>query len=64
MANSAELPKKLEFYIKGIPKAELHVHIEGTLEPELMFRLAERNGMKVNSTVESVKEKRKNFKVI
>jgi adenosine deaminase len=27
----------------GLPKAELHLHIEGTLEPELMFRLARRN---------------------
>ena len=29
--------------IKQIPKAELHLHIEGTLEPELMFRLAQEN---------------------
>jgi adenosine deaminase len=28
-----------------MPKAELHIHIEGSLEPELMFRLAERNGI-------------------
>ncbi len=32
-------------YIEALPKVELHVHIEGTLEPELMFRLAERNGI-------------------
>lgn len=31
-----------------MPKAELHLHIEGTLEPELMFRLAERNGVRLN----------------
>ena len=32
-------------FIRGLPKAELHLHIEGTLEPELMFELAERNGV-------------------
>jgi adenosine deaminase len=32
-------------FIRGMPKAELHVHIEGTLEPELKFALAERNGI-------------------
>jgi adenosine deaminase len=31
--------------ITRLPKAELHVHIEGTLEPEMMFRLATRNGL-------------------
>jgi adenine deaminase len=34
-----------EDYIRGLPKAELHVHIEGTLEPELAFQLAEKNGI-------------------
>lgn len=34
-------------YIKGLPKIELHLHIEGTLEPELMFALAERNKMTI-----------------
>lgn len=32
-------------FIDGLPKAELHLHIEGTLEPELMFALAARNGL-------------------
>jgi adenine deaminase len=30
-------------FIEGLPKAELHLHIEGTLEPELMFEMARRN---------------------
>jgi adenosine deaminase len=33
----------LHTYIAGLPKAELHLHIEGSLEPELMFELARRN---------------------
>jgi adenine deaminase len=32
-------------FARGLPKAELHLHIEGTLEPELMFELARRNGV-------------------
>jgi adenosine deaminase len=32
-------------FIASLPKAELHLHIEGALEPELMFALAERNGV-------------------
>lgn len=32
-------------FIDGLPKAELHIHIEGSLEPELMFALAARNGV-------------------
>jgi len=32
-------------FIEGMPKAELHVHLEGTLEPELKFELAARNGL-------------------
>lgn len=34
-------------YIKNIPKAEFHVHIEGTFEPELMFKIAKRNNIKL-----------------
>jgi len=41
-------------FIQKMPKGELHVHIEGTLEPELKFALAERNGVKL--PYESVKQ--------
>lgn len=35
----------MEQFINAIPKAELHIHIEGSLEPELMFAIASRNGV-------------------
>ena len=35
----------VEEFVRGLPKAELHVHIEGTLEPELAFRLARKHGI-------------------
>jgi len=41
-ANSAN-PQQLRQFIIDLPKAELHLHIEGTLEAELAFALAERN---------------------
>ena len=34
----------MEEFIRRLPKAELHLHIEGTLEPQMMFELAGRNG--------------------
>ncbi|WP_091743053.1 adenosine deaminase [Phenylobacterium immobile] len=37
--------RDLETFIAGLPKAELHLHIEGSLEPELMFELARRNNV-------------------
>jgi len=43
-------------FIAGLPKAELHLHIEGSLEPELMFALATRNGIAIPyASVEEVR---------
>src|SRR5574340_1694013 len=44
LAPEAHMTDDLRLFALGLPKAELHVHLEGTLEPELMFALAERNG--------------------
>jgi adenosine deaminase len=37
----------MKAFIHGIPKAELHIHIEGALEPELMVQIAEKNGIRL-----------------
>jgi adenosine deaminase len=51
--------KVVDKLIQDIPKAELHIHIEGSLEPELMFMLAERN--KVELPYQSVEEIRQAY---
>ena len=33
--------------LRALPKAELHIHIEGSLEPELMFEMARSNGVRL-----------------
>lgn len=44
-------------FIAGLPKAELHLHIEGTFEPELMFEMARRNGIKLKyNSVEELRQ--------
>jgi adenosine deaminase len=50
----------LQKFIEGLPKVELHLHIEGTLEPELMFALARRNKVKI--PFKTVAEVRKAYK--
>jgi len=37
----------LESFVRGLPKTDLHMHIEGSIEPQLMLDLAARNGMKL-----------------
>jgi adenine deaminase len=49
-------PDERRAFIAGLPKAELHLHIEGSLEPELMFALAARNGVSIPfASVEEVR---------
>jgi adenosine deaminase len=44
-------------FIEGLPKAELHLHIEGSFEPELMFEIAQRNKKEIRfKSVEEVRE--------
>lgn len=46
----------LDAFILGLPKAELHLHIEGSLEPEQMFAFARRNGISIPyASVEEVR---------
>jgi len=41
---------ELHEFIKSLPKAELHLHIEGSLEPEQMFEMARRNNVSLPYT--------------
>ncbi len=49
----------MEKFIQNLPKAELHLHIEGTLEPELLFKIAQRNAISI--PYKNVEELRKAY---
>jgi adenine deaminase len=51
--------ERLPELLARMPKAELHIHIEGSLEPELIFEMAERNGVRIPYA--SVEELRKAY---
>jgi len=47
----------LDAFIRGLPKAELHLHVEGTLEPEMVFALARKHGVKLKyASVEALRQ--------
>ncbi|HDZ48332.1 hypothetical protein LCGC14_0210940 [marine sediment metagenome] len=47
----------MQDFLRNLPKVELHLHIEGSLEPELMFALAQRNGIELPyATVQEAKD--------
>jgi adenine deaminase len=52
-------PERLPELLRRLPKAELHIHIEGSLEPEMIFKLAQRNG--VSLPYASVEDLRKAY---
>jgi adenosine deaminase len=47
----------MQDFIQNLPKAELHLHIEGTFEPELLFKIAQRNNITLKyPTIEVLKD--------
>lgn len=53
------MARTMRTFIYDMPKAELHIHIEGSLEPELMFEIAKRNGRELS--FHSLEEARKAY---
>jgi len=56
----AAADSRMEEILKEFPKAELHLHLEGTLEPELLLKLAKRNGVPIGH--KTLAEIRKSYK--
>jgi len=52
--------QKMWQFISEMPKVELHIHLEGTMNPETVSKLANRNGLDFFKTPEYVKESLKN----
>ncbi len=49
-------PGALEAFVRRLPKAELHLHIEGSLEPAMLFEMAARRGVRLRfDSVEAVR---------
>src|SRR5438132_6228680 len=47
----------MDAFIRAVPKAELHLHIEGTLEPEMVFELARKHHLSLHySSVEALRQ--------
>lgn len=59
MASESRAGTDMQAFIHALPKVELHLHIEGALEPELMFRLASRNGLEL--PYESIEQAREAY---
>jgi adenosine deaminase len=57
MTISSVPTRPLDTFIEGLPKCELHLHIEGTLEPEMVFVLAQRHGIELKyQSVDELRE--------
>ena len=55
-ASDAALAK----FVAGLPKAELHLHIEGTIEPEMVLTIARRNGIALEGASSAARIRRAN----